>query len=84
MRKGSVNKAKNTQIAGAARVVILRHAEISHFQNTFCHLCRGPVVLQAKAEYWVPTFQLPAARFCRAPAAPSRVSGLEHSDSSVR
>lgn len=31
-----------------------------------------------------PTFQLPAARFCRAPAAPSRVSGLEHSDSSVR
>lgn len=30
------------------------------------------------------TFQLPAARFCKAPAAPSRVSGLEHSESSVR
>jgi len=31
-----------------------------------------------------PTFQLPAARFCRAPAAPSSVSGFEHSDSRVR
>lgn len=30
------------------------------------------------------TFQLPAARFCRAPAAPSSVSGLEHSDRRVR
>lgn len=30
------------------------------------------------------TFQLPAARFCSAPAAPSSVSGFEHSESSKR
>lgn len=31
-----------------------------------------------------PTFQLPAAKFCSAPAAPSSVSGFEHSERSVR
>lgn len=32
----------------------------------------------------IPTFQLPAAKFCSAPAAPSSVSGFEHSERSVR
>lgn len=33
---------------------------------------------------WKRTFQLPADRFCRDPAAPSRVAGLELSASSVK
>lgn len=80
--------SQNVQNTDWHRIVTMQRFHLSdHFvtpTGMSIHLCRCPLVSQAWVQHTALTFQLPAARFCRAPAAPSRVSGLEHSDNSVR